>query len=152
MANAAGATGRREFYLSVGTGYNFDETTGLFTLQNTTDTISRSQSVSNSSYFLYVIGSQLGVQPSENSSIIYLLSNINSTVEIGYQYRGSAGNVSNTRFGTSERSFGSHSSLTVYTSNSETHQERGEYIDTVEADPGTYPDDGIQGDYWYVKV
>lgn len=28
---------------------------------------------------------------------------------------------------------------------------RGEYIDTVEAAEGTYPDNGIQGNYWYIK-
>lgn len=28
---------------------------------------------------------------------------------------------------------------------------RGEYIDTVEAAEGTYPDNGQQGDYWYVR-
>ena len=28
---------------------------------------------------------------------------------------------------------------------------KGSYIDTVEAEDGTYPDNGIQGNYWYVK-
>lgn len=29
---------------------------------------------------------------------------------------------------------------------------KGDLVGTVEAPPGTYPDNGAQGDYWYVKV
>lgn len=28
---------------------------------------------------------------------------------------------------------------------------KGSYVETVKAEEGTYPDDGIKGDYWYVK-
>lgn len=28
----------------------------------------------------------------------------------------------------------------------------GEYVDTIFADEGSYPDDGISGSYWYVRV
>lgn len=31
------------------------------------------------------------------------------------------------------------------------HQERGDYIETITAPEGTYPDDGIVGGYWYTR-
>jgi|GEM_PF-4925202 len=34
----------------------------------------------------------------------------------------------------------------------QTSYSRGSYIDTVVAENGTYPDNGISGGYWYVKV
>lgn len=29
---------------------------------------------------------------------------------------------------------------------------KGTYVDTIEAKLGTYPDNGIDGDYWYVRI
>ena len=40
-----------------------------------------------------------------------------------------------------------------YVSEAVYSQKQGEYIDTVESDdPSTYPDNGISGDFWYIKV
>lgn len=30
--------------------------------------------------------------------------------------------------------------------------ERGEYIETIHAEDGTYPDDGVQESHWYLKI
>lgn len=38
-----------------------------------------------------------------------------------------------------------------FTSTPVTSHSQGDYVDTIYGEPGQYPDDGISGDYWYVK-
>ena len=45
-----------------------------------------------------------------------------------------------------------NTSTSAYRINKVVSCDRGDFVDTVIAEDGTYPDDGIQGDYWYVRT
>lgn len=140
-----------------GTGYTFNSATGQYTITGIidTDTVTGfngsgqyyffdkvfGQSTTEAYYFAAHSGSSLN---STFSNIYYIKS--------GYRGYALAYNSYSVFFTPGSSGVSNYVNGTHYNSTSSQVAEQGEYIDTVRAAPGTYPDNGISGDYWYVKI
>lgn len=171
-SNATTSSGSTLYKITSNSGRTYTQNTGSY---NTTDTMSLSGSatswkvvksitfnstsgtfsgtattVSNLSkgtvvYVTDIISGRLSNSGISNASKVYMIRLDDSGVydSEGNMYRYNVSIAEVTASGSSTVTIG----YTPYTLGNV----RGEFIETVKASEGTYPDNGIQGDYWYVK-